>query len=508
MCRCDEMKAYLTFDVGTTAVKICLFSQELRLLALSNEEYELEAGEAGRVELDAELYWQAVCRGTRSVLRNSRIQADDIRAICVTTQGETLIAMGQDGKPLRKAIVWLDERASTQAAGLASHCDIMQFYRETGLPEINGYLPLAKLMWIREQEPDVYESTEKFLLLEDYLLYRLTGSFVTEKALACSTGWFSLRTDGYWNEILDLTGVDVQKLPCLVEPGTALSAPLLPQVQSELGLSSKTVVVAGAMDQTAGALGAGNLLPGCVTETTGTALAIGATVEAPSLDAPSRVTIYRHVRQGLYLMMPFCMTAGIFLKWFKDCFCREETELARRQGCSVYDILDKLADEAPAGSGGLVALPYLTGKLQPQCNPNARGVFFGVGLDSRKPQFIRAIYEAVAYMLRENLEFLKNSGNCSVSQLRSLGGGAKSDIWRQIKADVTGIAVGKPEQTESTSLGAAMLAAVGCGDAASLNELLPKIEQQITWLTPTPCDVYEQGYKTFCALYNSVEGLF
>lgn len=502
------MKAYLTFDVGTTAVKICLFSQELQLLALSNEEYQLETGTEGRVELDAERYWQAICTGTRCVLAESQIHPHDIRAICVTTQGETLIPIGENGTPLRKAIVWLDERASHQAANLASRCDLAHFYQETGLPEINGFLPLAKLMWLREQEPHVYENTKKFLLLEDYLLYRLTGTFVTEKSLACSTGWFSLKTDDYWHEILELAGVDIEKLPRLVKPGTALSSPILPQVQVELGLSPQTIVVTGAMDQAAGALGAGNLLPGCVTETTGTALAIGATLEQPNFDAPSRVTIYRHVRQGLYLMMPFCMTAGMFLKWFKDCFCQEEIQLARQQKRSVYDVLDELAAQAPVGSGGLVALPYLTGKLQPQNNPNARGVFFGVGLDSGKPQFIRAIYEAIAFMLRENLELLERVNKYPISQLRSLGGGAKSDLWRQIKADITGIPVGKPAQTESTSLGAAMLAAAGCGDVPSLDALLSQIDQQITWQSPSPCHVYEERYQTFCALYDSIEQLF
>ena len=318
------MHGYLTFDVGTTAVKSCLFDDDLRLLSIANEEYTLDTDAGGRVELDPERYWQAVCGGAAEALRRAQLPPSAVSAICITTQGETLIPIGKDGRALRKAIVWLDERAKKQADTLSARFSSAEFYHETGLPELNGFLPLAKLMWIRENEPEIYRQTEKFLLLEDYLLYRLTGQFAAEKTLASSTGWFSLRTDGYWQEGLAAAGIPQEKLPELFEPGTVLPAKLLPDVREKLGFRADTLVVTGAMDQTAGALGAGNLRPGCVTETTGTALCIGAALEKADLDDPNRVTVYRHVKPGLFLMLPFCMTAGLFLKWFKDTFCEAE----------------------------------------------------------------------------------------------------------------------------------------------------------------------------------------
>lgn len=190
------MHGYLTFDVGTTAVKSCLFDDDLRLLSIANEEYTLDTDAGGRVELDPERYWQAVCGGAAEALRRAQLPPSAVSAICITTQGETLIPIGKDGRALRKAIVWLDERAKKQADTLSARFSSAEFYHETGLPELNGFLPLAKLMWIRENEPEIYRQTEKFLLLEDYLLYRLTGQLAAEKTLASSTGWFSLQTDG------------------------------------------------------------------------------------------------------------------------------------------------------------------------------------------------------------------------------------------------------------------------------------------------------------------------
>lgn len=502
------MHGYLTFDVGTTAVKSCLFDDDLRLLSIANEEYTLDTDAGGRVELDPERYWQAVCGGAAEALRRAQLPPSAVSAICITTQGETLIPIGKDGHALRKAIVWLDERAKKQADTLSARFSSAEFYHETGLPELNGFLPLAKLMWIRENEPEIYRQTEKFLLLEDYLLYRLTGQLAAEKTLASSTGWFSLRTDGYWQEGLAAAGIPQEKLPELFEPGTALSAKLLPDVREKLGFRADTCVVTGTMDQTAGALGAGNLRPGCVTETTGTALCIGAALEKADLDDPNRVTVYRHVKPGLFLMLPFCMTAGLFLKWFKDTFCEAECRQAEQEHRSVYELLDELAEQTPPGAGGLLALPYLTGSIQPCSNPNARGVFFGIGLDTKKQHFLRAVYESVAFMLRENLELLTRVNHMPVTQIRSLGGGAKSAVWRQIKADVTGIPVGLAVQSESTSLGAAMLASVACGGKASLEQAAQAADRAVVWTKPDRAGRYEQAYQKYCELFRTLNPLF
>ena len=499
------MKHFLTFDIGTTAVKTCLFDESFRLLSIANDEYQLQTSENGFVELDANAYWDAVCQGAKKVLQSSTVPASEIDAIAVTTQGETLIPIDADGNALHKAIVWLDCRAERQAEALGKKISVEAFYRQTGLGEINGYLPLAKLMWLRENKPEIYEKTFKFLLLEDYILYRFTGLTVTEKSLACSTGWFSLADDEYSSELLKLAEIDEEKLPLLTEPGSVLPMPVLPQIRTQFGFSDRIRIVTAAMDQVAGALGAGNISPGCVTETTGTALAIGASVEMPDFEDENRITVYRHVKKGLYLMMPFCMTGGMFLKWFKDSFCAEEILQAKQQKRSVYDILNEKAAEAPAGCGGLIALPYLTGS---QSNPNMRAVFFGAGLDTDRSCFLRSVYEGVAFMLRENLELLCRVTKTPITQIHSLGGGAKSPLWRQIKADVCAIPVGLPHQTESTSLGAAMLCAVACGCYPSVQQAVSQVTAQTEWIKPTDKSEYENNYKKYRELICRLDSLF
>lgn len=277
-----------------------------------------------------------------------------------------------------------------------------------------------------------------------------------------------------------------------------------------LGLSPEAVVITAAMDQTAAAVGAGNLMPGIVTETTGTAMCIGATADQPDMHHPARINVYRHIYPGKYLLLPVCMTAGMVFKWFKDAFCQEEARQAAETGVSVYDLLGAQAASAVPGANGLTLLPYFTGVIQPDNDPNARGVFFGVGLDTGKPEFVRAIFEGIAYMLRENLALIEAVDGQKVTGVRSLGGGSKSQIWRQIKADVCGVDISAMTETECTSLGAAILAAVALGyypDAASAarvgnalaSTLAPEADKKA---------LYDQGFARYQRIWKQCRPIF
>lgn len=504
------MDYFLTFDIGTTSVKTCVFDRDLRLCGHSNGEYQLITERPGFVELEPETYMSAVVRGAKEAIQRAGIDATDVVSISCTTQGETFIPISKDGHVLRRAIVWLDERAAQEAAELGRQFSAENFYQNTGLPEINGYTPIAKLLWLRRHEPEVYQNTWKFLLLEDYIIYRFTGVCVSEKALATSTGWFQLSSDGYWQEILDAATIDAAKLPELLECGAVVDAEVLPELRAELGLRATVRMITGAMDQTAGAIGAGNLTPGILTETTGTALCLVATLDQPNLNHPSRVTVYRHFARGRYLMITISMTAGMFLKWFKDVFCAEEARQAEQEQRSVYSLFDDIVSGTEAGSNGLLAYPYLNGSLQPHSNPNVRGVFFGIGLDTEKKHFIRAIFEGIAFLLRENLELIEAVNGIRVKEIRSLGGGAKSKVWRQIKADVAKRPIAALAESECASLGAAILAAVALGyypdvmaASASANELTD-YQNPGERLIP----LYDRIYQTYSALYPRLEPLF
>jgi len=498
------MDWFLTFDIGTTSVKTCLFDEDLKQVCESNEEYELIAG-SGTIELEAQTYWQAVQNGVRSVTHGRQGRVVSITA---TTQGETMIPVDKQGNALRNAIVWLDGRAEKEAGQIRQAVGDDTFYQTTGLPDADGCCPVSKLVWIKNNEPDVYAKTHKFLLLEDYIIFRLSGRYVSEKSLLSSTGYFDIVRDEYWHDILQRMGIDEEKLPQALECGEAVGR-ILPEVAGDLGISQEAVVTTGAMDQFAAAVGAGNTAPGTVTESTGTALVIGATTGKLDGSHPSRSIIYRHVTKGNYMILPICMTAGIVLKWFKDEFCKLETAQCEKEGKPVYGLLSELAAKVPPLSDGLTVFPHFTGMLMPQKDLKAKGVFLGVGLDTKLPHFVRAIFEAVAYMLRENIEVVEEYG-VNVPEIRSLGGGAKSDVWMQIKADVTGKDIVCMDENEAASLGAAILGGVALGRLKSLAEGYEKGNGIRKRFVPNAENkaLYDKGFEKYRQLYESVKTLF
>ena len=349
-------------DVGTTAVKACLFSPSLELLACSVQEYALRT-QGERVEADAAQYKAAARAGLADAL--SQAPGCIPAAVSITTQGETLTLADRSGEPLRPFLVWLDSRAENEAQALRSVLDNETFYKTTGLPEVTGALPLAKLLWLRKHEPDTFARAHKLLLLEDYLLHWLTGRFVSEKSLQTSTGWFDLHSDGLWHSGLAAAGASAELLPELLECG-APAGSLLPGPAAELGLPPNIPVVAGAMDQTAAALAAGCTRPGTVTETTGTALVMAACTDAPMFRSGHHVTVYRHALPGKYLYLPIGNTAGMALRWFRDEFCRDLPA-----GAAGYAALDALVQSVPCGCDGLAFLPFLSGSVDPDACPEA-----------------------------------------------------------------------------------------------------------------------------------------
>jgi xylulokinase len=503
-----KQKKILTIDIGTTSVKTAVFDEKLKMISSFTEEYTLDTND-GYIELEAEKYWLMVKNGIEKLCAKSRIDKTQISVIAITTQGETLIPVNIEGIPLRKAIVWLDGRASKESEFINRKYDKQSFYARTGIPECTGLCPISKLLWIKTHEPDVYKNTYKFLLLEDFIILKFTGKFVTEKSLLTTTGYFDIVEDRIWDEILDYIQVDREKLPEALECGTIVST-VKKDVARELGLDDKTFVVTSAMDQTAGAVGAGNLTPGIVTETTGTALSIATTTETPDFSHPSRVTLYRHIYKNKYLYIPICMTAGIILKWFKDEFCKDEIEQSKREKRSVYEVLDEIVEHVPPLSNGLVLLPYFTGVIQPDNNPKARGVFFGVSLGTKKAHFIRSIYESVAFLLLENIELLEQIGGNSIREIRSLGGGSKSKIWLQIKADVTGKEIISMTENECTSLGAAIIGGVAIGMFKNVEEASKIANAPKEYFKPNKdlLAKYQKGYSAYKEIYKRLKTLF
>lgn len=485
----------LTIDAGTTSIKVSLFTTKLQLAACSVQEYNLKTN-GDFVEVNAGKYLEAVMKGVYAVMRNH--QKAKICAICITTQGETMALFDSEGNPLTPFIVWLDGRAQEQARELKAQIDINTFYKETGLPEISPALPLAKAMWLKQNKPKEYKKAHKLLLLEDYLLYWLTGNFVTEKTLQTSTGWFSIKKDKYWRKAITLAGIATELLPDLLESGQQAGT-LIRSPAQLLNLKEGIPVIAGAMDQTAAALAAGCIEANTVTETTGTALVMAACTSKPVFKEKHKVTIYRHALKGKYLYLPIGNTAGMSLKWFRTQFCPDLEQ-------SGYDAMDKLAASVCAGSGGVIFLPLLAGSVDPYNQPNAKAMFFGATLATTRADFARSIFEGVGFMLNDFIKMLAELG-IMPEKILSLGGGARSAVWQQIKADICQLPFYTADCTEATSQGAALLALWGVN-------IIPYGEMPVP---PLPTEYkpkrknlmkYEKNYAVYKNLYRAVAPLF
>ena len=482
----NALKYFMALDAGTSSVKAALFDGSGRQIAVDSKEYELEKPAPETVEVDPEVYWMAAEKAIKSVIEKSEVSPQDILSIGVTSQGETLITLDQEGKPLRKAIVWLDNRAVSEAKEISANFAVNEVYKITGQQEIVPGWTASKILWIRNNEPEVFKKAAKFVMVADYLIYKLTGNFISDHALNPSTLYYNLKTGDWWDEMLDFLNIRRDQLPKLYFSGHSAGT-----VNANIGLSPKTTVVTAPIDQIAGAVGAGNLGPGMITETTGSALAICAACPAPVYDPQKRVGLYRHATQEDYVLLPWVPVAGMIFRWFRDEF----------GGCKSYLELEQEAENIEPGANGLLLIPHLAGAFSPEINPDAKGIFYGFSLGHTRGHFVMSLFESVAFMLRENIEMLEEL-EVPVDKICSLGGGAQSDFWMQLKANVLNRELLTVETKEATCLGTAVLAAVGARYYESVQEAVSKMIKFEKSFTPekSAAEKYNTIYKKYIDL--------
>lgn len=441
----------LGIDAGTTSLKAALFDQRGEMLKSTTVDYTLDY-EGDMVEWDAEAYFSVLQRALSDI-------GEEADALAIDTQCETLILTDENGSPVRRAIVWLDNRATAEALEIEGRFGREKVYEVTGQPETTATWPASKLLWVKRNEPEVWRKTKKIFLLEDYLIFRLTGSFVTEKTLQSSSLYFDIRKGEWWDEMLDFLGISRDMLPRLADSGQVV------------GKYKKTKVVTSAMDQVAGAIGAGNVSRETASEMTGTTMAVFVpTDKIPAFDRESIIPCHYNF-DGNYCLLSWSPTAGMALKWFRDNFCENFD----------FKELDKIAWEVPAGCEGLVFLPYLCGSTMPKCNPKARGSFTGITPGHTRGHFVRSILEAVACMLHDSLLYM----DVSCNEIISMGGGAKSPLWCKIKADITGKKIVTLKNSETACLGSAILAGTGIGVYENVAEACKKIVRRDKEYTPS-----------------------
>jgi xylulokinase len=502
------MSLLIGLDVGTTSVKAGLFDASGQLLGTAAEEYRLSHPAPDRAELDPDVYWTATRAAIGKVLASPRADADAIAAVAVSSQGETVIAVDEQGRPLAPALVWLDNRAADEAEEIARHFDDAMVYAATGVPSVVPTWTACKILWWRRHEPEVFARARRFLLVEDLILHRLTGRFVTEGGIACTSLLYDIVERRWWEPMLEFVGIGAERLPELIAPGACVGT-LAPAAADALGMPERALVVAAGMDQGAGAVGVGNVGPGIVSESSGGALTLQVSVDTHGRDLTRQTPVYVHSAPDKYLYCPVCPTGGMALTWFRNQFGADELARADREGADAYDLLTALAAPIAPGADGLTMLPHLMGAFSPEYEPEARGAFYGFTLHHGKGHFVRAVLEAVAFMLRRNLELLAGLETPAL-EIRSHGGGARSPLWNQIKADTCGVPVITLQGEDAATRGDAMLAGVAAGVYADLTEAISAMVSVSEHYVPdaTAHHAYDAAYARYIQLFEALRPLY
>lgn len=498
----------LGIDIGTTSLKTAVFDKSGAELSSAVEEYSLLTPEANFVEAPCEIYMESAINCIEKMRKKDAIDTTTIAYVSFSVQGETLCFVDEAGKPLRNAIVWMDNRAGKQAEAMREKFGNELCYQVTGQVSFEACWPAAKIQWVKENEPDVFARTRHILLLEDYIIYQLTGKYVAEGSLLCSTLYWDITTKHYWPEMLKYLGINEGMLPEIWESGELVGT-IRPEMADLLRLSPNAKICTGCLDQVAGAIGVGNIKPGIFSENIGAALAVCVPTKQLTYDPNQQMPVHYFATPNTYMMHTFT-TGGMCLRWFRDTFCSEEMAVEKQTGIDAYDLMCKEAAAVPAGSEGMICLPHLQGSMAPDVNLDAKAVFYGATLKHKKPHFIRSVMESLGFIICRNLEAIEQMG-LEVKEIRSMGGGSKSDVWNQIKADITGKKLCLTDMSQDIAcLGAAILAGVAGGLFASVEEACTRMVKISRVYEPNMENhaIYQGQYEKFKALFQVVAPIY
>ncbi len=477
-------------DVSTTATKALLMDERADIVAVSAHGYPFETPRPLWSEQDPALWWEATVKSLRQVLQDSGVDPREIQGIGLTGQMHGLVLLDEAGEVLRPAILWNDQRTGSQCETIRARLGRRELIRITGNDAQTGFTA-PKILWVREHEPEHFSRIHQILLPKDYIRYRLTGVFATDRAGAGGTLLLDLETRDWSPTVLAALGIPPRWLPRTHE-GPEVTGQITQEAAQLTGLRPGIPVVAGGGDQAAQAVGVGAVEEGIVALTLGTSGVVFATVDRPVYEPEGRVHAFPHAVPGKWHLMGVMLSAGGSLRWYRD-------TLAPGQ---PYEQLLAPAEAVPPGSEGLLFLPYLTGERTPHSDPLARGAFVGLTVRHTQPHMTRAVLEGVAFGLRDGFALMQEAGLGQVRQVRISGGGARSPLWRQILADVLATELVTVNTTEGAAYGAALLAGVGVG---LWPDVVTACRQGIRITgTTAPRSENVEGYRLLYPLYRDL----
>lgn len=501
------MKYVLGIDLGTSGTKTVLFDQEGHGVCSCTVEYPMYQPQNGWAEQDPHDWWNAAVTTIQTVLKKSGVNPKDVVSLGISGQMHGLVMLDENGQVLRRSIIWCDQRTQKECDEIHARVGRERLIEITANPALTGFT-LSKLLWVRGHEPEMYGRCRHVLLPKDYVRYCLTGDYATEVSDASGMQMLDVPRRQWSEELLKTLDIDPSLLAKVYE-SCEVTGHVSKEAAELTGLSPDTLVVGGAGDNAAAAVGTGVVEDGKAFTTIGTSGVVFAHTNQLAIDPKGRVHTFCCAVPGAWHVMGVTQAAGLSLKWYRDTFCDAEKQAAQQMGVDPYDLMNKEAAQSPIGANKLLYAPYLMGERTPHLDADCRGMFFGLSAMHTRRDLLRAVMEGVTYSLRDCLEVLGGMG-VHPEQMLACGGGGKSPLWRQMLADVFNCPVATTVNTEGPALGVAILAGVGAGLYPSVQEACRAMihvnpaQQPIAENVPQ----YEKVYQVYEKLYPANREIF
>ncbi len=494
-------------DLGTTGAKAGIVDAGGSIVSAASAAYNTSTPRPGWAEQDPSDWWTAACTALRRALSAVSLDAGEIAGMGLSGQMHGSVFLDERGDVIRPCILWCDQRTSRQCTWITSEVGTGNLAAWVQNPALEGFTA-PKVLWLRENEPEAYRQVRRLLLPKDYVNLLLTGAAATEVSDASGTLLFDVARREWSGPMLEKLGIPSEWLPPVFESGEPVGT-VSARAAGETGLKAGTPVAAGGADNACGALGMGVLASGRAAVSIGSSGTVLAPTASPSVDPGMRLHTFCHAVPGTWYMMGVMLSAGLALRWFRDELGEPEKSAAALKDADAYDLLVQTASLAPAGSGGLLFLPYLTGERTPHSDPHARGVLFGLDLTKTRSHVIRSVLEGITFGLKDSLTIMTDL-ELPLSSVVSGGGGSRSRFWRQMQSDVFEMPLEAAGTSDAAMLGAAMLGGVAGGVFPSVAEACDAAVAFGEHHEPDPgsFEVYRLAYSRFKALYPAVRGLF
>lgn len=474
---------YIGIDLGTTNIKAAIYDARMKLIDRQQLEVEY-IREDGFVEFDAKKYSEKLLTLLEKMLLDNSINS--VAQIAFTGQAESLVILGENDTPLMNAISWMDERSTKECEVLDGIFSAEECEAVTGQQAVLPTWPATKILWLKNNRPDIFEKAKTYMLLKDYVVFYLTGKKLADMSIATFSFYFDIYKKCYWGKMLDIIGITESQLPPLAEP-CSIAGNLTEDLCRLLGLSNTPKVNIGTLDHFAGMIGTGNIDMGKITLSTGTVMAMATIAKEPA-DKITGIAMHYGFLPDTHIMLPVAESGGASLEWFKRT-CMPNSD---------FKEIDSVL--ATRERNDLLFLPYIVGTNSPEFDSRASGVFWGLRHDNDAFDMAYAVMEGVSFLLRKNCDYIEKT-DTQVNSIIATGGGSKSEKWCQLQSDITGLPILIPKEKEAACLGAAIIAAVGDGRIESFKKASEMIEFEKKF-TPNPDKRLSEKYKKFNELYD------